>query len=220
MAAMCPALLWIFAIVLNDGSKNLNQTVVFQGGGMKTLIIVSHPDFAHSVANQRIVFRVKEALPEVELRHLDTLSPDYKIDVAAEQEVLLGADLLIFQHPLYWFSVPASLKLWMDKVLHRGFAYGEGGSRLKGKQFIHSVTMGGPQESYSPEGRNHYTLPELLRPFELMRNLTGMHHAGTVCSYGNTFVADSGHSRAEIQATADDHAAHLVSCIRKVAKGS
>ena len=47
-------------------------------------------------------------------------------DVAAEQHKLLRADLVIFQFPLWWFSMPAIMKGWFERVYAYGFAYGVG----------------------------------------------------------------------------------------------
>ncbi len=47
-------------------------------------------------------------------------------DIAAEQEKLRWADTVIFQFPLWWFSMPAIMKGWFDRVYANGFAYGVG----------------------------------------------------------------------------------------------
>jgi len=79
-------------------------------------------------------------------------------DIVTEQRKLLEADLVILQFPLWWFSVPAILKGWVDRVLTMGFAYGggkfydEGG--LKGRRAMLSVTTGGPAAMYSENGLN------------------------------------------------------------------
>uniref|UniRef100_A0A3Q1EG10 Flavodoxin-like fold domain-containing protein n=1 Tax=Acanthochromis polyacanthus TaxID=80966 RepID=A0A3Q1EG10_9TELE len=44
-------------------------------------------------------------------------------DITAEQQKVTEAELIIFQFPLYWFSVPAILKGWFDRVLAQGFAF-------------------------------------------------------------------------------------------------
>ncbi|KAL4622916.1 NAD(P)H dehydrogenase quinone 1-like [Arapaima gigas] len=44
-------------------------------------------------------------------------------DITEEQQKVKEADLIIFQFPLYWFSMPAILKGWVDRVLTQGFAY-------------------------------------------------------------------------------------------------
>lgn len=87
-------------------------------------------------------------------------------DVATEQRKLLWADTLILQFPLWWFSMPAILKGWIDRVYAFGFAYGVGehsrekwGERygegtFKGKRAMLSVTVGGWAEHYSERGIN------------------------------------------------------------------
>ncbi|XXS74276.1 NAD(P)H-dependent oxidoreductase [Sorangium sp. So ce131] len=47
-------------------------------------------------------------------------------DVAEEQRRLLWADAVILQFPLWWFSMPAILKGWVERVFAHGFAYGVG----------------------------------------------------------------------------------------------
>ena len=52
----------------------------------------------------------------------DAFSPD----IQAEIDKLLACDLLILQFPLWWFSVPAILKGWIDRVFVNGVVYGKG----------------------------------------------------------------------------------------------
>ena len=96
-------------------------------------------------------------------------------DVKAEQERLLWADALILQFPLWWFSMPAILKGWVDRVYSFGFAYGVGeqsdrrwGDRygegtLAGKRAMLLVTTGGWEEHYSARGING-PIDDLLFP--------------------------------------------------------
>ncbi len=84
-------------------------------------------------------------------RH-DSLSPD----IAAEQDKLARADLLILQYPMWWFGMPAILKGWADRVFTRGFAYLPGHKYdtglLSGKSAMVSVTTGTSAETYAPDG--------------------------------------------------------------------
>ncbi|XP_045440163.1 ribosyldihydronicotinamide dehydrogenase [quinone] isoform X2 [Pipistrellus kuhlii] len=77
-------------------------------------------------------------------------------DIVDEQKKVQEADLVIFQFPLYWFSVPAILKGWMDRVLCQGFAFDLPGfydaGFLKGKLALLSLTTGGPAEMYTRTG--------------------------------------------------------------------
>lgn len=96
-------------------------------------------------------------------------------DVQAEIEKLLWADALILQFPLWWFSMPAILKGWIDRVFAYGFAYGVGehsdsrwGDRygegtLAGKRAMLIVTAGGWQEHYDARGING-PIDDLLFP--------------------------------------------------------
>ncbi len=92
-------------------------------------------------------------------------------DVIAEQEKLRWADAMIFQFPYWWFSMPATMKGWVERVFAYGFAYGVGGSNrwrygdgnLKGKRAMLSIAIGGPKEDYSERGING-AIADLLFP--------------------------------------------------------
>lgn len=98
-------------------------------------------------------------------------------DVLAEQRKLLWADALILQFPLWWFSMPAILKGWVDRVFSFGFAYGVGehserrwGDRygegtLAGRRAMVVVTIGGWQEHYGARGING-PIDDLLFPIQ------------------------------------------------------
>ena len=47
-------------------------------------------------------------------------------DIEAEIKKIEWANHIIFQFPLWWFSTPAILKGWFDRVLVKGFAYDSG----------------------------------------------------------------------------------------------
>jgi len=67
------------------------------------------------------------------------------------------------------------MKEWLDLVLEHGFAYGHEGHRLQGKTLVSALTTGGPEHAYGREGRNHFTMRELLAPFDQTARLCGMH---------------------------------------------
>lgn len=81
-----------------------------------------------------------------------TLAPD----IAAEQEKLRRADLLILQFPVWWFGMPAILKGWADRVFARGFAYMPGRKydtgMFKGKLAMVAATTGTSADTYAPDG--------------------------------------------------------------------
>ncbi len=98
-------------------------------------------------------------------------------DVAGEQEKLKAADAVIFQFPMWWFSMPAILKGWVERVLAAGFAYGigqYGGGRwgdrygegkLMGRRSMLSLTCGGPPWQFGQRGVNG-ALDDLLFPIQ------------------------------------------------------
>lgn len=98
-------------------------------------------------------------------------------DVTTEQAKLLWADALILAFPLWWFSMPAILKGWIDRVYAYGFAYGVGehsetrwGDRygegtLAGKRAMLVVTAGGWETHYGPRGING-PIDDLLFPIQ------------------------------------------------------
>ncbi|XP_061743592.1 NAD(P)H dehydrogenase [quinone] 1 [Nerophis ophidion] len=79
-------------------------------------------------------------------------------DIMAEQHKVEAAELIIFQFPLYWFSVPAIMKGWMDRVLTQGFAfsmekmYNHG--IFKDKKAMLSFTTGATESMFCPDGIN------------------------------------------------------------------
>ena len=71
-----------------------------------------------------------------------TKSKSYHPEIIAEQDKLRQADLVILQFPLWWGGYPAILKGWIERVISRGFAYGEN-FELTNKKVMLSVTTGG-----------------------------------------------------------------------------
>ena len=99
-----------------------------------------------------------------------TVSDGFALDVEAEIAKLETADLMIWQFPLWWFSLPGILKGWVDKVFvfnriyGRGQFYGKG--KLRGKRALLSLTTGGSGEAaYQPGGFNG-DINGILRPIQ------------------------------------------------------
>ncbi|GBQ90955.1 NAD(P)H-dependent oxidoreductase [Asaia krungthepensis] len=98
-------------------------------------------------------------------------------DVVAEQQKLLWADAVILTFPLWWYSAPAILKGWVERVYALGFAYGvgqHGGERwgdrfgegtLAGRRAMVVVNIGGREPHYSERGVNG-RLDEILWPIQ------------------------------------------------------
>lgn len=139
----------------------------------KVLVLYAHPAPIRSEVNRPLA-RASERMNDVTLVDLYAQYPDLEIDVEWEQTQLRHHDVIVFMHPLYWYSTPPILKQWQDLVLEYGFAYGEGGDALQGKLMFSAVTTGGPSEAYSDEGYNNFTLRQMLTPIEQTARLCGM----------------------------------------------
>lgn len=129
------------------------------------LIILAHPKLEQSFANKTIINELQKSNLNVEIRNLHSLYPDFKIDIKAEQEALLRHQTIVFQSPFYWLNVAAILKHYFDEVLEYQFAYGSKGDKLKGKNFLLSLTTGARQEEYKITGKHH------LRMYEFCKNI-------------------------------------------------
>lgn len=145
----------------------------------KVLVVFAHPVYQTSLINKSLL----AALPNneaVTLHDLYECYPNFMIDIKHEQTLLEAHDVIIFQHPLYWYSSPAILKEWMDLVLEHGYAYGTGATALTGKYFLSSITSGAEQSNYEGD-RN---IRDLLKPFEFTAKLCNMNFLPPFVTYG------------------------------------
>jgi putative NADPH-quinone reductase len=87
--------------------------------------------------------------------------------IAAEQEKVAWCDLMIWQFPLWWFSVPAILKGWVDRVFAMGKSYNNGQTYengvYTGKKALLSITTGGAKNDYLKDGANG-DMDNMLKP--------------------------------------------------------
>lgn len=157
---------------------------------MKHVLVISgHTNLKESVANKTILETLEKKLPDAEIVKLDELYPDYQIDVKAEQEKLLRADIIVLQFPVFWYSAPSILERWMEETFKHGFSHGSTGDKLKGKKLVLSFTTGAPEAMYSRDGAMGYDIDDFLPCFKATCRLTQMDYAGYVftggVSYGN-----------------------------------
>ncbi len=139
----------------------------------KVSIIFAHPALEKSRIHSRLIKQVKQ-IKGLSFRDLYEDYPDFDINIQREQQALLNNDIIIFQHPLYWYSTPAIIKEWLDLVLQHQWAYGSKGIALKGKKWMHVLSSGGLKEAYLPTGLNRFTIMELLAPFQQTASLCNM----------------------------------------------
>ena len=94
----------------------------------RILVLFAHPALEKSRVNRRLM-RGIDHMDGVTFHDLYEAYPRLDIDVAHEQTLLTEHDVVVFQHPMYWYSTPAILKEWQDLVLQHGWAYGSAKAR-------------------------------------------------------------------------------------------
>lgn len=136
---------------------------------MKIAVVNTHPNpdsFTYSL-REAIVGKLQEMGHQVQDRDLYTLqfnpvlsleeytatmTGEFQEDVKVEQEYIEWADYLIFIYPLWWGTLPALLKGYIDRVFAYGFAYqmddGDVKKLLTGKKAILFTTMGNSDGHY------------------------------------------------------------------------
>jgi glutathione-regulated potassium-efflux system ancillary protein KefF len=140
-------------------------------------LIYAHPYPDRSRANRAMLAGVRD-LPDVEVRSLYDLYPDFAIDVEAEREALLRADIVVWQAPFYWYGLPALLHLWIEKVLAQGWAYGAGGTAVQGKTALWVTTTGGAESAYHPGQMHGHPFEAFIPAVSQTAVFCGMHWAG------------------------------------------
>lgn len=164
---------------------------------MRILVLQAHPRISVSIA-QKALSAAAASVAGVTSHDLYAAYPDFNIDVDREQQLLLEHDVIVLQHPFYWYSSPALVKEWQDIVLDYGWAYGPGGDRLHGKYLMSALTTGGSESVYHPQGRNRFDIEELLTPFNQTAFLCGMAYLKPFVVYeGRRLAGDILSGRAE-----------------------
>ena len=155
----------------------------------KILVLFAHPALQKSRVNSEILKQL-QSLDGVTVHDLYQEYPEFDIDVAAEQELLAAHDIIVFHHPMFWYSTPAILKEWQDLVLEHNWAFGKNGDALKGKLFMPLITTGGPAEAYCAAGYNRFTIRQLLAPVEQTAMLCKMQYLPPYAVHGTHSITD------------------------------
>lgn len=183
----------------------------------RILVVSGHQDFNQSVCNALILQELETHFGDsISVRRLSDLYPDYKVDVKAEQEALVQADIVLLQYPTFWFNTPAIIKKWLDDVWLYGFAYGEGGDKLHGKKLLVSTTTGSVEGTYN--GQIVATIDDLVKPVKHSAVYSGFDWQGVYPLYGALYVQgvhDDAYL-AQLQNNAKSHAEKLIGIIEKL----
>jgi glutathione-regulated potassium-efflux system ancillary protein KefF len=176
-------------------------------------LIFAHPHPARSRANRVLLDRAR-SVHGVTVRSLYDTYPDFEIDVGAERRLLEQAQLVVWQHPIMWYTAPALLKLWFDTVLTHGWAYGDGGTALAGKSCLWVTTTGAPPACYKPDGKHRHAFEAFVPVIEMTARYCGMHWLEPIVVHGAHEIDAAG-----LQAHADRYRAALDAFARGRAGG-
>ncbi|CEE37438.1 flavodoxin family protein [Xanthomonas citri pv. citri] len=129
---------------------------------MHALIVVSHPE--PGSLTHRVAAEIAKSIADAGAAHTfevadlaaEGFDPRYNpadlalfrnqgqppADVLAEQTRIERADALVLVFPVYWWSFPATLKGWIDRVFTGGWAYSETSGGLLKRLPVHLVAIG------------------------------------------------------------------------------
>lgn len=154
-------------------------------------ILYAHPYPSVSRANAALL-RSIQGVPDLAVRSLYDLYPDFDIDAEAERAALESTRLVCFMHPLYWYTTPALLKHWFDQVLARGWAYGKDAKGLRGKDCLWIVTAGGDGDAFDEGGRHGHPFSAFVPVVEQTARYCGM-------NWLDPFVVEGAHEIPDAQ---------------------
>lgn len=108
-------------------------------------------------------------------------------DIKQEQTKILNAGAIILQFPLWWFSTPAILKGWLDRVFTPGFAYEKdkwfSDGLLKPRKVMLASTTQSPDSAYA-QGGMHGDIEQYLLPINHTLRFAGLTVVKPFVAYG------------------------------------
>lgn len=174
---------------------------------MKVLVIQAHPTMDKSVVNKDMLTFI-ETKEDVVVRKLYELYPDWQINKKEEQAALEAADRIVVQFPFYWYNMPALMKKWFDEVFEYNWAFGPEGDKLKGKEFLAAVTIGGPEWSYQAGEYNTFSVSEFLKPLQQTAILSQMAYRRPFKLHDSVRVGLTGDEK-ELRSVSESYYAHI-----------
>lgn len=139
----------------------------------RILVVYAHPEGHRSRVNRKLVDAAR-SLPDVHVQDLYENYPDFFIDAKRERALINQCELLVFLHPLRWYSMPALMKEWLDVVLEPNWASGKNLGCVLGKAYLLVITTASPADAFGPDGEHGRPLSEFLVPFQQIAARCGM----------------------------------------------
>lgn len=185
----------------------------------KVLLVSGHPHLDQSLANRTVIDALTAHWGDaLEVRDLGALyGACGPVDVKAEQDAILRADVIIYQHPVYWYNVPGLLKSYLDDVLAYGFAYGSTGKAFDKKPVVVSVTCGRAESDYTHEGVGH-TVAEFLAQWSAIGDVIGAKMPEVISSYAMAYMPNvhGDDVKAAVTERAKAQAQRVIDCVESL----
>ena len=147
----------------------------------KHLLLIGNPDSNPSGFLLKFITCFQDDT-RFDVRVLVQQQTEGTFDIAIEQAAIDAAESVVMHFPIYWYSMPAMLKWWVDSVFTFGWAFDENGGCMQEKPFLSSVTTGSSLESYSPDGSNLRSLSSYLHHVERTAEYAGFNYLGVVAT--------------------------------------
>jgi glutathione-regulated potassium-efflux system ancillary protein KefF len=149
----------------------------------RILVLYAHPAPRRSRVHRALADAAR-ALPGVHVHDLYETYPDFYIDAPRERALAEACELLVFLHPIRWYSMPSLLKEWIDAVFEPDWAYARNRGALAGKGFWLVASTGSGEEEYQPGGLHGRPFSDFLAPFEQSAALCGMQWQAPLILHG------------------------------------
>ncbi len=187
---------------MENKAKNLSAVEA------EVLVLVAHPDIAHSRMNAALA----AAAAEVEGVEVVNIY-DYPVKADIYRDAVSRVRAIVYQFPLYWMSAPHLLKQWTDEVF---MTFVQEGS-IAGKEMLVVTTTGSEKAAYQHDGRNKYTMEEYLRPYEGQANHAKMLWNAPIAVHGNP--QDAAAAAADLEKGCKEYKKQLEAMVERLGKG-
>lgn len=161
---------------------------------MKNILVINGHEpypYAEGKLNQTLFENIVETLAPYYTLETTVVNDGYIVE--EEQEKFKNADTIIFQSPIYWFSLPPILKKYINRIYAHGMfydktknsGYGSGGL-FDDKHYMYSLTMNAPIEAFYAEKNSFFegkTLDEVYLPLHKIQQYCGMKPLRTFAAY-------------------------------------
>ena len=158
------------------------------------LVLAAHPHLEHSRVTRQLMRSAAAARaggPRRGARPVRALPrlPDRRGGRAGARWPT--AQLVVWLHPVHWYGMTPLLKLWVDEVLAFGWAYGPGGTALRGKDLWLVASTGGAERPTAPAARTATSSTPSCRPTSRRRAWSACASCRRWCCMARTALGDA-----------------------------